>query len=215
MTTSESEARYRGAFTLVELVIAITVVALLAGMAVPAVESIQRERLAREPINQLALLAREMRGRAMDEQRPYQIVIDGEGFHASRFLRPYSAAEEADEIRQEIEEMATQEEMLEASHARSIQLQPDETENPRRERVREGMRFFQEYKFPQGVQVSARFWDDLDWVSLTGQERRRWIFQPSGMCEPMKIRVEAEQSFFEVDFHPLTAEVKSEKSWVE
>jgi len=35
------------------------------------------------------------------------------------------------------------------------------------------------------------------------------------MCEPIRFRVEAEKSFFEVEFHPLTADVKSERSWVE
>ena len=48
-------------FTLVELVIAITVLAILGGLAVPAIDSVQRERLAREPVNQLYLLAREVR----------------------------------------------------------------------------------------------------------------------------------------------------------
>lgn len=205
----------RRAFTLVELVIAISVLAILTGLAVPAIDSVQRERLAREPVNQLALLAREVRGRAMAEERPYQILFDGQGFRASRFLRPYAGPEEAETIRLDLEQMAEREEMIEASEARGIQTAPEAPPNPEEEQVREGMRYFEEYAFPPDVQVSVRFWNDIEWVPLASGEHKRWIFQPSGMCEPMRFRVEAEKSFFEVEFHPLTADVKSEKSWVE
>lgn len=203
------------AFTLVELVIAITVVAILTGLAVPAIDGIQRERLARAPVTELLRLAREVRGRAMSEQRPYEILIDAQGFRASRFLRPYARPEEAATIRLEMAQLAEREEMIEASEARGIQLSPTAMPDPRVEQVREGLRYFQEVAFPEDVRVSVRFWNDIEWIVLTGSEYRRWIFQPSGMCEPMKIRVEADRSFFEVEFHPLTGDVKSERSWVE
>ncbi len=231
---SAGKPGFAHAFTLVELVIALTVVALLAGLAVPAVDSIQKERLAREPISRLVLLARQVRVRAMDEGRPYQIILDSQGFRASRFLRPYGGAEEADEIKQEIAEMKQREEMIDASRRRGGGDAPEMSgqqggmtpnapvsaagvseSDPRHERIIEGLSFFEEYTFPNDVQVSIRRWNDLAWVALSGGERRRWIFQPSGMCEPMTVRVEADHSFFEVEFHPLTADVKSEKSWVE
>ena len=75
----------------------------MTGMAIPAIDSVQRERLAREPVNRLILLAREIRVRAMTEQRPYQIVFDGTGFRASRFFHPYGGRDEAQSLRQEIE----------------------------------------------------------------------------------------------------------------
>jgi prepilin-type N-terminal cleavage/methylation domain-containing protein len=174
----------RRAFTLVELVIAISVLAILTGLAVPAIDSVQ-------------------------------ILFDGQGFRASRFLRPYAGPEEAEAIRLDLEQIAEREEMIEASQARGIQVEEAAPPDPKEEQVREGLRYFQEYDYPADVQVSVRFWNDIEWVPLTGAEYKRWIFQPSGMCEPMRFRVEAEKSFFEVEFHPLTADVKSEKSWVE
>jgi prepilin-type N-terminal cleavage/methylation domain-containing protein len=203
------------AFTLVELVIAITVVAILTGLAVPAIDGIQRERLARAPVSELLLLAREVRGRAMREERAYQIVIDSQGFRASRFLRPYAGIEEAESIRLEMAQLAEREEMIEASQERGIQVEAEVAPDPEEELVREGLRYFQEVAFPENVRVSVRFWNDTEWIAMEGSEYRRWIFQPSGMCEPMKIRVEADNSFFEVEFHPLTADVKTERSWVE
>lgn len=203
------------AFTLVEIVIAISVVAILTGLAVPAIDSVQRERLAREPVNRLALLAREVRGRAMAEGRPYQILIDAQGFRATRFLRPYAGPEEAETLRLEMEQDAVLRAMIEASAARGIETSPASPPDPKAEQVREGMRYFQEYAFPSGVRTSVRFWNDMEWLAMAGSEHRHWIFQPSGMCEPMRFRVEADSSFFEVEFHPLTADVKSERSWVE
>lgn len=212
--TGESPASLR-AFTVVELVVAITVVAILTGLAVPAIDSVQKERIAREPVNRLLLLAREVRGRAMAEDRPYQIVFDGQGYRASRFLRPYAGLEEVETIRLEMAEMAEREEMIEASQARGIQMAAPTPPDPQEELVREGLKYFQEYAYPADVRVSVRAWNDLEWIPLSGAEYKRWIFQPSGMCEPLRFRVEADTSFFEVEFHPLTADVKSERSWVE
>lgn len=210
---SESGLRQAG-FTLVELVIAITVVAILAGLAVPAVSSVQKERLAREPVNTLYLLARDIRLRSMKERRPYQIVFDSDGFRATRFFQPYGGQEEFENLKIELEELARRDEMIEASQARGIDLS-EQTVDPRQEEIEEGLRFFAEYEWPAGVVCSLRFWDEVQWVDLSGGEFRRWIFQPSGMCEPLRIRVEADGSFFEIEFHPLTADIKRERSWVE
>lgn len=203
-----------GAFTLVELVIAITVLGILTGIAVPTISSVQKERLAREPVSALLETAREVRLRAMKERRPYQIVFDSSGFQAARFFQPYGGQEEFEQLRVELEQVAQREEMIAASRARGIQLE-EQVVDLRAEAIQEGLQFYREYSFPDSLRVSLRFWDETQWVDLNGGEFRRWIFQPSGMCEPMKIRVEADTSFFEVDFHPLTADVKSERSWVE
>ncbi len=211
--TGSSRSGVRG-FTLVEVVIAISVLAILTGLAVPAIDSVQRERLAREPVNQLILTAREIRGRAMTEQRPYQIVFDGEGFRASRFFHPYGGPGEFETLRQELEQLELRDEIVEASENRGMAVEETEPD-PLKEQVEEGLRFLEEYKIDPSLRVSLKFWDDTQWISVEGGEYRRWIFQPSGMCEPMRIRVEAEKSYFEVEFHPLTADVKSERSWVE
>ena len=215
-TTSGTGSSRKSAagFTLVEVIIAISVLAVLTGIAVPAIDSVQRERLAREPVNALILMARKVRGRAMAEQRPYQIVFDSEGFRASRFFHPYAGREEAETIRQEMEERAQQDEIAEASQERGIAM-VETAPDPAREQIEEGLRFLEEHAIDPALQVSLKFWNETEWVSLSGGEYRRWIFQPSGMCEPIRFRVEAEKSFFEVEFHPLTADVKSERSWVE
>lgn len=214
MTMSETGRNSQSAFTLVELVIAIAVLAILTGLAVPAIDSAQRERLAREPVNELYTLAREVRLRAMKERRPYQIVFDRDGFRAARFFQPYGGREEFDQLRLELEQLEQRDAMIEASRARGIDLSEEEVD-PKLLEVEDGLRFFEEYEFADDINCSLRFWDETQWVFLSGGEFRRWIFQPSGMCEPLRVRVEADGAFFEIEFHPLTADIKSERSWVE
>lgn len=201
-------------FTLVEIVIALAVVAILTGMAVPAIDSVQRERVAREPVNALYLMAREVRLRAMAEKRPYQIVFDSKGFRASRFFQPYGGAEEFETLQIELEQLEQLDAMAEASQARGISLEVSESDL-RREAVEEGLRYFSEYEIDLSLNCSLRIWNETQWINLSGGEFRRWIFQPSGMCEPMSVRMENDGAFFEVVFHPLTADIQTERSWVE
>lgn len=201
-------------FTLVELVIAITVLGILTGIAIPAIDSAQRERQARTPVNQLYLMAREVRLRAMTEKRPYQIVFDNEGFRASRFFQPYGGREEFDQLKLELEQLDQRDAIMEASRARGIQMVQTEPD-PELEKIEEGLRYAVEYDLEPGLRYKLKFWDETDWVDMTGGEFRRWIFQPSGMCEPLKVQMEADDAFFEIEFHPLTADIKRERSWVE
>ena len=97
-TTLDVPRDRRAAFTLVEIVIAITIVAILVGMAIPTMRGLEDEKVAREPVSELLRLARTVRARAMAEQQPYQIAFDHRGFHAARYFNPYGESEEFDEL---------------------------------------------------------------------------------------------------------------------
>lgn len=213
---SRLQAKQARGMTLVELVIAIAVLSVLTGIAVPAIDSAQRARVAREPVNQLHSMAREVRLRAIAERRPYQILFDSEGFKASRFYNPYGGPEEFEELQTKLDQLEQRDAIIEASQARGIDLSTGEAlPDLNREQVEEGIRFLKEYPLEDGVDYKLRFWDDTQWIDMNGGEFRRWVFQPSGMCEPLKIQVESENAFFELEFHPLTADIKMERSWVE
>ena len=70
-------------FTLIEIIIALTIVAVLAAAAVPMLKGFQDERVAREPVAKLVQMARGVRMRAMTEKRPYQVAFHSRGFTAS------------------------------------------------------------------------------------------------------------------------------------
>lgn len=214
MSATGKQEKVSAGFTLVEVVTALAVIAIITGLAVPAIDGVQKERIAREPINELYLLAREVRLRAMKEQRPYQIVFDSEGFRASRFFQAYGGVEEFEELQRELAQLDQEDAIREASQARGISLETVENDAALEE-LEEGIRFAAEYTVDPSLRLSLRVWNETDWILLRGGEFRRWVFQPSGMCEPMSVRMENDGSFFEVTFHPLTADIQSERSWVE
>lgn len=210
--------RSASAFTLVEIVISLTILGILAGVTIPTLRTIEKEREARAPVTELARMARTVRARAMAEQVPYQIAFDQRGFHAARFFNPYGESEEFDQLVRDIAMIEERQEIIEASRERGID--PNEGRLPTaqdraRETAEAGLRFHESFELPDGVRYSLLFWGETDWIDMQSGLFKRWVFQPSGMCQPMKIRVESDNAFFEVDFHPLTGDVKTERSWVE
>ena len=83
------------------------------------------------------------------------------------------------------------------------------------EAAQKGLQFHESYEIPDNVRYSLQFWGETEWIDMQSGLFHRWVFQPSGMCEPLRIRVESDGAFFEVEFHPLTGDVKREQSWVE
>ena len=75
-------------FTLVEVVIALTIIIVIAAGAVPMFKGWRDEQLARQPVIELVRLAKEARLRAMREKRPYQVAFYPGGFVASRYFSP-------------------------------------------------------------------------------------------------------------------------------
>ena len=43
---------------------------------------------------------------------------------------------------------------------------------------------------------------------------QRWIFQPSGLCEPIAVRIMEDEAWIEVQFDPLTAGIEDESYYI-
>ena len=82
------------AFTLIEIVVALTIVAVIAAVAIPTLKGMGREARARAPVTALAALVQEVRQRAIHERRPYQIVFERGGVHALADGFPAGSREE-------------------------------------------------------------------------------------------------------------------------
>lgn len=206
------------AFTLIEIIVAMAVLSIMVSITTVSITSVRKEQQAREPVSELHRMARTVRARAMAEQRPYQIVFTEGGFQAARFFNPYGEEAEFENLKTEIEMIEQQRKMLEASRDRGIDLnagQPRSFQDRAAETAQKGMSYHEIYQLPDDVTYELRFWNDTEWVDMTSGQFRRWVFQPSGMCEEIKIRMQSDNAFFELTFHPLTADVKQERSWVE
>ena len=59
----------------------------------------------------------------------------------------------------------------------------------------------QSHAVPEGIRLKLRRWGQPQWQEAEGQ---RWVFGVQGLCEPLRVRFEAEDGYLELRFNPLT-----------
>ncbi len=195
------------AFTLLEMVIALTIVAILVAASVPSFRGIQNEQIAREPVAELARLAKEARLHAMKEKRPYQIAFTSKGFAATRYLSPYLQAAELDKFLQQIQ----LDEQADDAKPAPLDVSPA-TSPPGKSPAPAFKEWTQSYNLPAGTTYSAQFWHETNPTDISGDLVKLWVFQPSGVCPPVTVKMERETATFEVGFSALTADIVKEIS---
>lgn len=213
VSCTESQ-KLRTGFTLVEMVVALTIVAVAFTFTVPVIRSLRSEQQAREPIIELVRLAKEARIRAMREKRPYQVAFYPGGFVASRYFTPYL----------QLSELTT---FLQEEEAGVRRLNPNADDNdsdldagageipktdlplaPAAPKLND--HWEEHYDLPQDVQYSLKFWHDLEETLIEGDVVRLWVFQPTGICQPLKIHLDRQSAVFDVEFGALTADITRE-----
>ena len=60
---------------------------------------------------------------------------------------------------------------------------------------------------PEDISVRMKHWGQNEFKPAAGQ---RWMVQPSGLCEPLTVRLDRGRSFIELQFNPLTGGVAEE-----
>jgi len=202
-------AGLRVGFTLVEVVVSLTILALILGAAVPSIRGIVREKQALGPVREFAEMARATRERALRTQRPYQIGLDAGGCYAAPFDPGYGGQASYDALRTEVEAKQLERQIEAASAARFGQ----DGENGASAET-DDEEFLLRFEWPDGYRVRVRRFGDAEWLALEGSRVRHWVIQPTGLCLPLLLRFEADGVFAEARFHPLTAEIESLRSSV-
>lgn len=201
-------------FTLVEIIIAMTILIIIAAGSIPTFRGLQAEQQTREPIEALTRLAKEARSRAMKERRPYQVVIHASGFTASRYLSPYLQLEKLNEFVQEVEQKASEPEPEEElSNEANVSRPTGDQAIYTKTSDKQSKRFedwTEEYKFPQGMTCRVQAWYEISPVDIAGDVVRLWVFQPSGICLPMTVTVENEAAVVSVQYGALNADIIKE-----
>lgn len=210
------------AFTLIEIVVALTIIAIIAAVAIPTLKGIGREERARAPIAALASLVQEVRARALRERKPYQIVFEKTGLHgladgfptANRedFLKALDTDRtpppdpEFEQTTPEIADVVT----APATVGNQTTPPPATTTTsppPRR------------WEPPWSVSITLEdraeceilLWGDGEWDLLEGEDLRRWVFQPSGLASPISVRMRTRTVEIEATFDALTGEMVRER----
>ncbi len=214
-----------GGFTLIEIVIAMTILAILAAAAIPSIRSVQRERLAREPIQELLRIAKEARLQAMREQRPYQVVLHSGGFTATRYYDPYlnfaditgfvaAADQVADDPIIPDADSATNGAAVVGDKAQGTPAFDSPGNLPPTARAPKKKEWIEKYQLPPGITYNVKFWHETDPTEIQGETVKLLVFQSSGVCEPFHIHLSRENATFDVDFSALTVDIVKEASQV-
>jgi prepilin-type N-terminal cleavage/methylation domain-containing protein len=203
--SSKFRVKQRG-FTLIEIVLVLTLLTIIVGAAVPSFRGLKDEHEAREPVTALARMAKEARLHAMKEKRPYQIAFTERGFTATRYLSPYLQAAQLEEFflaAEQTEETPLQEEEETSKPSSSSSAAP--TAPAYHE-------WTERYDLPAGIIYSVQIWHEVAVQPIAGEAVKLWVFQPSGVVQPITVKLEREKAVFEVSFSALTADIVKEKS---
>lgn len=208
-------------FTLVEIVIALTLIIIIAAAAMPMFRGFRDEQLAREPITELVRLAKEARLHAMREKRPYQIAFHSGGFTASRYLSPYLQLAQLNDFLAASEAAAQEPEGPAPEEPRLDPTLPGTTKNESRQTIMTKSStasafkdWMEDYKLPPETRYTLKHWYENEPVPIEGEVVKLWVFQPTGICQPVTVRLEREGGVFEVEFGAMTADIVKERSSV-
>ena len=199
------------AFTLVEMVIALTIVVLLGAATVAMIQGFRDERLAREPVAELVRLAKEARMRAMREKRPYQVAFHAAGFTASRYFNPYLQRSELTQFLESAQTLIEQPD-FDKTDIDSGGGPTNTTELPLAPpRPKLDEHWSESYDAPPDMKFAIQFWYEDELLYLEGDTVKLWVFQPSGVCVPLTVHIERQSATFDVEFAALTADIVREK----
>lgn len=207
------DCRHRRAFTLVEMVITLTIVVVLAAGSVPLFRGWQQERAARDPVLALRRLAKESRLRAMREKRPYQIAFHEGGFVASRFTTPYLTRSQLSEL-----SLAAQTGSFRtAKDADEAEAQRDPDSSGQKSGWPTAPpsaplddHWLEEYPLRESATLSLQLWNELEPTVIEGEQIKLWVFQPSGMSLPLQLTLEDQGWRFDLEFDALSASLTRE-----
>ncbi len=170
-------------FTLIEIVVTLFIVLIILGTAVLSIDSVMKESRLQKEATAVKLAARKSLRTALAERQSYTITFRPTYFTVAP---TYPAA--------------VPEEVLAARQRRGSRGRQEEEVLPPG-----GVR----HDFEEGMFLQVRRWGEVNWRP-PGELGDRWVFEPSGICEPISVRLNHETSFVELTFNPLTAAVAQE-----
>lgn len=167
-------------FTLLEIVIVLVVASVIIGGAVGAMVFSSDERALRNASGEIELLAKRARTTAILLQTPYALE-----FRENQVsLLPLAEAG-----------------MIQRRTLSGRRVGGEETK-PASQAER------WQYPIENGIQLQIRRWNDSEWLGAEGDSCIVWRFDPSGLCEPLSVRLAINDSWIEDTYHPLTASIR-------
>jgi prepilin-type N-terminal cleavage/methylation domain-containing protein len=172
-------------FSLLEIVVVLVLIAVLAGGAIGLMVSSDDERTLKGASVEIEALAKRARTVAALQQRPYALEFTDN----SVGLMPLAEAMIEPEQREKA--------------AALIEAAGEEDAGDDFTSVHAG------WAAESGTRLFVRRWASEEWIPIDAKTRQVWRFDPEGFCEPVGVRLQMENSWMEVEFHPLTGSIRS------
>ncbi|MGA0846195.1 MAG: pilus assembly FimT family protein, partial [Luteolibacter sp.] len=166
-------------FTLLEIVIVLVVASVIIGGAVGAMVFSSDERALRNASGEIELLAKRARTTAILLQTPYALEF------------------REDQVR-----------LLPLAEAGVIERRTLSGRRVGGEEIKSDSAERWNYPIENGIQLQIRRWNGSDWLGAEGDSCIVWRFDPSGLCEPLSVRLAINESWIEDTYHPLTAAIR-------
>ncbi len=179
MTSAVKTTKSPRGFTLIEIVMVLAIAAIIMGGAVGMMVFSSDEHALRNSSGEIELLAKRARTIAMLHQTPYAL-----------------------EFREGVVRL------LPLAQAGMIERRTAGGRRVGGEPVDQGGEH-QQYVLEGGMNVLVRRWDSLEWLPTGKNSIHVWRFDPTGLCEPISVRLVLDKSWSEDTYHPLTASIRS------
>ena len=176
------QSRQRG-FTLIEIMLTFCILILIIGIGALSLSSQSSKKKITEPALELTSLARQGMQMAITNRRPFVLAINENSVSLQNFSRK-------------------------SNSFGSFSFNDD---------IDEGSGKIQSYELPEGMRFMVRGWEDKYFripgeVRDDGEETYFWVFESSGICEPIGVKliseVEGYEGMITMDFNPLTAQTQ-------
>lgn len=180
--TSAARMNKRAArgFTLLEIVIVLLIASILIGGAVGVMVYSSDERALRNASGEIELMAKRARATAVLFQTPYALEFR-EGIVR---LMPLAEAGR-----------------IEKRTALGNEIGGETVDTGAAERW--------EYPLEPGIEAFVRRWNSSEWLEARGDNSVHvWRFDPTGLCEPLGVRLTVNESWIEDTYHPLSASIR-------
>lgn len=176
------QSRQRG-FTLIEIMLTFCILILIIGIGALSLSSQSSKKKITEPALELTSLARQGMQMAITNRRPFVLAISENSVSLENFSRR-------------------------SNSFGSFSLNDD---------IEDGSGKIQSFELPEGMRFMVRGWEDKYFripgeVRDDGEEIYFWVFESSGICEPIGVKliseVEGYEGMITMDFNPLTAQTQ-------
>lgn len=173
--------------TLLEVVIALSLVALIVGIGVIKYEDGSEERAIRQGASRIEAMASRAHAMSILHQKPFWLR-----FEEGRVILAGA------DINTPV-----------ADEGERSDLKWDSLERPESREV-----IYDEYATEALLSVNRWGTAEDEWLEPNEDEQLTWQFQSTGLCEPVGIRLEVEDSWVIMRMHPLTARVEDEEMMI-